>query len=649
MIATIDSVTLESAARTLITWLGHAVVYGTLLALMTAVVLRLFARRLGHAIHVALWLIVLARFVLPVAPASPVSLATLTTSLVAPLHNDTPAVKDASALTGPISVFFVGDKPAPRTAAAASPAAPWRTIVAGGYLAIVTIIAVARIVSFRRFVARCRRLPRVDDATLALVAEACHRLRARRIPDVRLSEHAPAPFVLGTLSPMLILSRRHLVRPDETEAVILHEIAHLRRGDLLVRYVQWIAGTLLFFWPVVAWVNRRIDLAREQACDEWALRHGRLSAGEYARCILRALHPARPGAWLYRPAAMAANLSTIERRIDMILNTNGAPRSRRALRWPVVALLAAWAAFALSGAATAQDGDTPPSTGGKVVRVNTQTADADGTVETEVVSDDGKTFNIRLDGADGAQQFVIELVGEAVQMHGPGQRVMIRGNGVPGALHEGIFVPAPENALADFAEDYPAADVDGDGAVTHDERGAYMTALAMSAPDVVLTQYPFLDENENGLLEAEEAAHMFGGVGMFIVHMKADVEADAGVATDAQVQVELDLHECDAAVVETQDGVAMQRIRLNPPDGQEPPDVLTEILPPTEWLLQNVTADLTVDTVAAYLEVVQAERAEMHEIHSGAWVPEAGSHHFFSPNNGQVRVELRPNEPADAE
>ncbi len=70
---------------------------------------------------------------------------------------------------------------------------------------------------------------------------------------------------------------------------MVHEVTHLRRGDPWLRCLQWIAGTVLFFWPVVAWVNRHIDLAREHACDRWALRHGKLCASEYARCLLEAV------------------------------------------------------------------------------------------------------------------------------------------------------------------------------------------------------------------------------------------------------------------------------------------------------------------------------------------------------------------------
>ena len=155
---------------------------------------------------------------------------------------------------------------------------------------------------------------------------------------------------------MLVLSHRHLVRPDELETVIVHEVAHLRRGDVLVQLLQRIAGTLVFFWPVVAWVNRQIDVAREYACDEWTLRHGKLTVGEYARCLLmNAVRSSPPRGLSYHPAGMANNPPTIERRIDMILRSPTRLPRRPTWGLPTLAFLLAWSGFALAGAADADD------------------------------------------------------------------------------------------------------------------------------------------------------------------------------------------------------------------------------------------------------------------------------------------------------
>jgi hypothetical protein len=223
------------------------------------------------------------------------------------------------------------------------------------YAAGTVAVFVVRLRSYRIFLTRCRALPSENDRTRELVGSVCQRLGLQQVPSIRITRGGPAPFIVGSIRPLLVLPRGLLVRPDELETAIVHEVAHLRRGDVFVRYLQWLAGTLLFFWPVVAWVNRRLDAAREHACDEWALRHGKLAPGEYARCLLRAVQARRTSRLAYGPARLAATYTEIERRIEMILHPSS--RSPRRPLWgPVTAILVlAWGTVALTGAARAED------------------------------------------------------------------------------------------------------------------------------------------------------------------------------------------------------------------------------------------------------------------------------------------------------
>jgi hypothetical protein len=184
----------------------------------------------------------------------------------------------------------------------------------------------------------------------------CRNLGLRRTPTVLVTETMPAPFVTGLLAPILVLHRSQLHRPDELETLVVHEMSHLRRGDLLVRGLQGLAASIFFFWPVVAMVNRRIDAARELACDQWALLHGTLKAGDYARCLLRVAvwTPILRGA--HGPARMAGRISNLERRIDMILQSPQQPAGRVRTRVLAVALIIAWGGFVLSGAVDATPG-----------------------------------------------------------------------------------------------------------------------------------------------------------------------------------------------------------------------------------------------------------------------------------------------------
>ncbi len=77
---------------------------------------------------------------------------------------------------------------------------------------------------------------------------------------------------VGIIRPVVLIPASWLTQltPEMIEAVIAHELAHIRRWDLLVNLVQRIIETLLFYHPAVWWLSNRIRLEREMCCDEMA-------------------------------------------------------------------------------------------------------------------------------------------------------------------------------------------------------------------------------------------------------------------------------------------------------------------------------------------------------------------------------------------
>ncbi len=610
MNALLAAIDVNGSTSAVLSWVGQALLYGTALAAVTWLAVRTVLRRVRPELQAALWLIVLVKFIVPVGPGSSWSLASVGSALreaVVPARS-AEASRPAEAAGGTLLAWIEDDHAAAPAAEVVAAAAPkWGLLLGAAYLLGVAASVLLRLGSYRRFVAKCRRLPAADASVVALVRVVCERLGLRRVPDVRMSDEAPAPFVMGVLRPMLVLSRRQFVRPDELEAVVLHEVAHLRRGDLMVRYVQWLAGTLMFFWPVVAWVNRRIDLAREHACDEWALRHGRLSAGEYARCLLRALQPAESRRAIYRPAAMAVNLRTIERRIDMILDAAQGRRTLGAMSVPALVLVAAWAGFVLSGAATAKE-------------------PAPAAQETVTVEQDGNQQKImvrRVHTGDAAtdedvQVFVKHLEGEGLWMTADGDVINVPpaagawvdadGNEQP--IRRRMVMAHFESAedLAAFGAAHPTADADGNGEVTRVERLAYLTAVAMSDPAVLLAAHPAADSDANGTLEASEAARWAAGFferrieGVMAGPVEAEAIADAGAG----------------------DSSGPVRVRLRTADAEE------EIVVPASrgaWLVENIGYEPTAAEVSQYIAVAEEagpKRMKMLHDHMMQMVGEAG-------------------------
>jgi hypothetical protein len=74
--------------------------------------------------------------------------------------------------------------------------------------------------------------------------------------------------------------------PEEIEHVIIHELSHLRRWDDWSNLVQQIVKALFFFHPAVWWMESRLALEREMACDDAVLRRSQNARG-YAECLTR--------------------------------------------------------------------------------------------------------------------------------------------------------------------------------------------------------------------------------------------------------------------------------------------------------------------------------------------------------------------------
>lgn len=129
--------------------------------------------------------------------------------------------------------------------------------------------------------------PITDVKLLKMIAEQCARVGLKRIPVVALCQRVSVPVVVGIVKPMILLPPALLcsLDPNQVAAILSHELAHIRRYDLIVNFLQRIVEALLFFHPVTWWISRRISIERENCCDDIAAAGmGRLS---YARALLQ--------------------------------------------------------------------------------------------------------------------------------------------------------------------------------------------------------------------------------------------------------------------------------------------------------------------------------------------------------------------------
>lgn len=95
------------------------------------------------------------------------------------------------------------------------------------------------------------------------------------IPALKVSKDVVVPAAYGFLKPtvLLPLSLISQIPQEQLEAIIKHELCHLKRNDFIHNIIQLCADILLFFHPAIRWMNNDIRHIREQCCDQMVLTH----------------------------------------------------------------------------------------------------------------------------------------------------------------------------------------------------------------------------------------------------------------------------------------------------------------------------------------------------------------------------------------
>jgi GWxTD domain-containing protein len=104
----------------------------------------------------------------------------------------------------------------------------------------------------------------------ARLRELAARMGVTRAVGLLESGVAHAPVLIGLLKPVILLPAGLAtgLRPEQVEAILLHELAHVRRHDYLVNLLQTAVEGLLFYHPAVWWAGRVARRERENCCDD---------------------------------------------------------------------------------------------------------------------------------------------------------------------------------------------------------------------------------------------------------------------------------------------------------------------------------------------------------------------------------------------
>ena len=323
------------AQQWLAAMLGVSIQFTVLVAIVAAALYAL--RSLPPSIRYVVWLLVLARLAIPAGLTSPWGAvpSSLAPSgvMVAPPGDHLPAVErvvTSAAREGAARAGVAGTATRAGAGATVSPAAVLFLIWGVGVLGLVTV-QVAR---------SARRRARMRAAMEPLPPEVGRRideLRAelglRRAVDARVvrDEAIGGPLIQGCVRPRILLpsSLVQSWRREELDAVLLHELVHLRRLDPAARALGNLLQIAYFFHPVVWWVERRLAEEREKACDDAVVRRLRGDKRIYMKGLLRLVEE-RAGGWrgMQAELRMAAGRRPLARRLKRMLQPRYNPSPR---------------------------------------------------------------------------------------------------------------------------------------------------------------------------------------------------------------------------------------------------------------------------------------------------------------------------------
>lgn len=146
-----------------------------------------------------------------------------------------------------------------------------------------------------------------------------------QVPKVRLSQACIPPLVWAMgLRPLVVLPRQliNTLSPDQRDTVLAHELAHIRRRDYLVRWLDVLVLSV-FWWNPIAWLARhQLRRAEEESCDAWVVWTFPKLRRSYGQTMLKTIEFVTESKLLPTLAGSTFGKSFHRRRIEMIMKHN---------------------------------------------------------------------------------------------------------------------------------------------------------------------------------------------------------------------------------------------------------------------------------------------------------------------------------------
>jgi beta-lactamase regulating signal transducer with metallopeptidase domain len=346
-----DSTVVELFQRALAMSFMGSVVAGVIL-----VAKRLMGDKAGAAWHYYIWLLLLIRLSIPFTPESSYSIF----NLMEQIPQDTGILQYAEDLAGTSSkvlgtsqeedrmgqnwiwrgIYGAPDVEGSSSEMGLSPYQKGWNILALVWAAGALAMVMYTIGANTLLHLRTRRKPPCRDEDIIEILKKCtDRLKLGKKPLIVYDSEVKIPMLFGFVKPRICIAPEiaRCLSHEEMEYILLHELAHLKRGDILINWIMMVLQAVHWFNPIVWAAFRRMKQDCELACDAHVLSFLKpVDRKEYGRTIINLLKLLTGSREVPGTVGIMNGKTQTKRRIMMIKNFKKA-----SFKWTVIALLVA--------------------------------------------------------------------------------------------------------------------------------------------------------------------------------------------------------------------------------------------------------------------------------------------------------------------
>lgn len=298
----------------LLKWILSLSLSGSVLILLLMLLRPLVRERISRRWQYYIWLLVIARLLLPIG------------GLEAPAKIETAGPAAVPLLSLPeAEQEDVETRPPGETAPEFDDSLKLRTAVRENlwvvWLAGALVLLIRKATAYQSFLRylRAGRKPVEDPALLDRAAKAGEEIGVKRPVELYVNPLAASPMLLGVRKPWMVLPTVELPEED-FRFVVLHELTHCRRRDVLYKWLTQLTVCIHWFNPLVHWMAREVERTGELSCDEAVLRRldgpGRRAYGD---AILRTISAGGGYQAVHPSTALGAEGKHLKERLETIM------------------------------------------------------------------------------------------------------------------------------------------------------------------------------------------------------------------------------------------------------------------------------------------------------------------------------------------